>query len=317
MRKVGLVVSRVIIALFFVVQTLFVYSQSVGYSSLNDGGWANTTARWALNSGSACGCAPPFVSNNTNVNIYHSIQSSSNMSLLMSDTLWIHKDGLLDSPGNSLSIENGVLIIQGELNIERLDISASGKVLMNGGKLNVINGNLENIGVLETDGYSNITIQNGNFNNLAGGSIDMNLTYLELLNGNVNNFGNMVLESVCSEAHNGNTFNWSSGVILGSATFSASGNIENSNTWGNDIQWCAEGNGVNMPGSENCGVHCVGALPVEFVKFEGRCLENRIVELQWKTTLEDMNVGFEVEKSVDGHNFHKIGFVPANSNISI
>jgi len=52
-------------------------------------------------------------------------------------------------------------------------------------------------------------------------------------------------------------------------------------------------------------------LPVELVDFTAEA-GNNFVTLNWTTASELNNFGFEVEKSTDGVNFEKIGFVPGN-----
>jgi hypothetical protein len=49
-------------------------------------------------------------------------------------------------------------------------------------------------------------------------------------------------------------------------------------------------------------------FPVLFSSFTGQ-LKNGVAELLWFTSLELNNKGFEIEKSLDGVEFHKIGFV--------
>ncbi|KAA0990389.1 T9SS type A sorting domain-containing protein [Dyadobacter aurulentus] len=51
-----------------------------------------------------------------------------------------------------------------------------------------------------------------------------------------------------------------------------------------------------------------GSLPVTLVSFEGR-KENDNAVLTWKTSQETNNKGFEIERSEDGKQFEKIGFV--------
>jgi hypothetical protein len=50
------------------------------------------------------------------------------------------------------------------------------------------------------------------------------------------------------------------------------------------------------------------ALPVELVSFSGQRVGEFNI-LSWKTASEKNNIGFEVEKSIDGVSFQKIGFV--------
>lgn len=54
-------------------------------------------------------------------------------------------------------------------------------------------------------------------------------------------------------------------------------------------------------------------LPVELSSFEGEIIDN-IVKLNWRTETEVRNYGFDIEKSLDGIEFNKIGFVEGNGN---
>jgi hypothetical protein len=55
------------------------------------------------------------------------------------------------------------------------------------------------------------------------------------------------------------------------------------------------------------------ALPVELTTFNGQILNN-VVLLNWETSTEVRNYGFDVEKSNDGINFSTLGFVQGNGN---
>ena len=57
------------------------------------------------------------------------------------------------------------------------------------------------------------------------------------------------------------------------------------------------------------------ALPVTFLRFNGELINNQVV-LNWSTTNEINNKGFDIERSEDGKNFYKIGFVEAKGNNS-
>lgn len=52
------------------------------------------------------------------------------------------------------------------------------------------------------------------------------------------------------------------------------------------------------------------ALPVNYISFTGNKIGDKIV-LQWKCSYEWDNKGFEIEKSTNGNNWNKIGFVPS------
>lgn len=66
----------------------------------------------------------------------------------------------------------------------------------------------------------------------------------------------------------------------------------------------------------NNGVACTRSattLPVELSKFTAQLSKNS-VKLNWATANEINNAGFEIEKSISGEKFGKIGFVKAKSN---
>lgn len=64
-------------------------------------------------------------------------------------------------------------------------------------------------------------------------------------------------------------------------------------------------------GFSGFGAGVVGSsLPVNLLDFSGY-LKNNNVDLVWKTSSENNSKGFEIERSYDGNNFSKIGFVNA------
>jgi hypothetical protein len=54
------------------------------------------------------------------------------------------------------------------------------------------------------------------------------------------------------------------------------------------------------------------ALPVEFVTFTATAMDNKYIQLDWQTATENNNSGFEIERSENGENWQKIGFVQGN-----
>ncbi len=66
------------------------------------------------------------------------------------------------------------------------------------------------------------------------------------------------------------------------------------------------GFGAGIPGAS-------GTLPIELLSFTGK-LQNESVKLNWSTVFEQNSKGFEIEKSYDGFNFKKIGFVGGAGN---
>ena len=66
------------------------------------------------------------------------------------------------------------------------------------------------------------------------------------------------------------------------------------------------GFGAGIPGPS-------GTLPIELLNFTGK-LQSENVKLNWSTSFEQNSKGFEIEKSLDGINFRKIGFVAGAGN---
>lgn len=74
---------------------------------------------------------------------------------------------------------------------------------------------------------------------------------------------------------------------------------------------------VDAPGEEfavdNFRLNEGSALPVELITFEG-FVNNGNIKLNWTTASEINNEGFEVEHSIDGRNWNKLGFVHGNEH---
>lgn len=51
------------------------------------------------------------------------------------------------------------------------------------------------------------------------------------------------------------------------------------------------------------------ALPVELLSFKAQLESDKTTLLEWKTASEENNEGFDIERSLDGRNWEKIGFV--------
>ncbi len=66
------------------------------------------------------------------------------------------------------------------------------------------------------------------------------------------------------------------------------------------------GFGAGIPGAS-------GTLPITLLSFSGR-LQGENVKLDWSTSSEQNSKGFEIEKSLDGINYRKIGFVAGAGN---
>ncbi|WAC13751.1 T9SS type A sorting domain-containing protein [Dyadobacter pollutisoli] len=60
----------------------------------------------------------------------------------------------------------------------------------------------------------------------------------------------------------------------------------------------------------------LSALPVRLISFKGQLTSSGNAELEWKTTQEVNNKGFEIQKSVDGKVFDAIGWVDGGNQES-
>ncbi|MFK7946914.1 MAG: LamG-like jellyroll fold domain-containing protein [Saprospiraceae bacterium] len=80
----------------------------------------------------------------------------------------------------------------------------------------------------------------------------------------------------------------------------------NTGTLFNSPTWNVSGITVTTSTAPACAV-----LPVELTTFNVRQVEQEVL-LTWQTASEENNRGFEVERSIDGINFEKIGFIAGN-----
>ncbi len=57
-----------------------------------------------------------------------------------------------------------------------------------------------------------------------------------------------------------------------------------------------------------------GALPVKLISFEAKAVENTYIQLDWATSVEIDNKGFEIQRSEDAKDFSKIGWVDGHGS---
>ncbi|MBL7800497.1 MAG: hypothetical protein JNL95_07200, partial [Chitinophagales bacterium] len=100
-----------------------------------------------------------------------------------------------------------------------------------------------------------------------------------------NNFSNITLTESASGTENGVTFAQFNGIT----SFSGG----------------TGGYGFSSPGT---------GLPVKLIDFTATAIENSYIRLDWSTALEINNAGFEIERSTNGADFAKIGWVKGNDN---
>jgi hypothetical protein len=110
-------------------------------------------------------------------------------------------------------------------------------------------------------------------------------------------------------AIDGNSFNAFSNITL---TESASG-TDNGITY-------AQFDGITSFSGGTGGYGFSGApagLPVKLIDFTATAVENNYIRLDWSTALELNNAGFEIERSTNGSEFTKIGWVQGHDNSTV
>lgn len=68
--------------------------------------------------------------------------------------------------------------------------------------------------------------------------------------------------------------------------------------------------------SQFSGTDYADPMPVKLLSFNGKKV-NETVELLWRTVSEVNNKGFEIERSIDGKNFSKVGFVKGKGTVNV
>lgn len=71
-----------------------------------------------------------------------------------------------------------------------------------------------------------------------------------------------------------------------------------------------------ITGDAASGQDCSAPLPVTWISFTGR-QQSEAILLSWQTATEANNAGFEIERSIDGKTFERIGFVDGNNDSQV
>lgn len=141
---------------------------------------------------------------------------------------------------------------------------------------------------------------NVNINILNGGTFSLSG------NGTLTGTGNVTLESGAVLAIGGDlNLNGGGGVSLNGGTVNVYGDLIANGSG----ELCGPAGIINVQGSVDAGAVCGtfgGVLPVTFTKFYIKQRDN-IEELFWQTASEQNNRVFEIERSIDGIGFEKIG----------
>lgn len=87
--------------------------------------------------------------------------------------------------------------------------------------------------------------------------------------------------------------------------------------WGTGNGSCpwSQVSGQSCTGAAALSINVNGALPVNLTGFAARVNNNNVI-LNWKTTGEQGNKGFEIQRSTDGITWKNIGYVDADMNLA-
>jgi hypothetical protein len=118
-----------------------------------------------------------------------------------------------------------------------------------------------------------------------------------------NNYRALKIDAASGPTTNGSSADWSSVALSGDK--------------------CTAGTYYDIPGfgysgfsdfAPGGGTGNTTALPVELISLTATPVNNSFIRIDWATALEINNAGFELQRSVDGKNFSKIGWVDGNGN---
>ncbi len=160
------------------------------------------------------------------------------------------------------------------------------------------------------DGWWNITGTGQTFNynvRLHPNAVNSNTNPNETVTvGNTkyaNNYRALKIDAASGPTTNGSSADWSSVALSGDK--------------------CTAGTYYDIPGfgyngfsdfAPGGGTGNTTSLPVELISLTATPVNNTFIRIDWSTALEINNAGFEVQRSLDGKNFSKIGWVDGNGN---
>ncbi|WP_420575781.1 T9SS type A sorting domain-containing protein [Ekhidna sp.] len=218
--------------------------------------------------------------------------------------------------GNITLTVNGDLTINGNLTI-REDLivngvlTVTGDIIARSGSLTIGNGGTVDVGddfrpQNNFTSFFDIIIQDGGFLQVADDFDAANLSGLDIQNGGTVDVGGDFTTGAGSVTNIDGSMNvdgnFTNESFIVDALLEGDGNLTVGGTYTNN------GDDSGFTGDLN------GApLPVELVYFKG-LVEGNSVKLEWLTSAEINNEGFEIQKSADGENFKVIGFVGGHGN---
>jgi hypothetical protein len=288
---------------------------AISYYSLQDGLWSNMSNVWSTDGVNPCGCNPGSdVSDNIIIN--HNINMNSDVSVISGGSIYVSSGNSLLSANYNLVIDNGSITAYGLVDVSEIEIYSLGTGNFYGpvtaeNKF-IVEGNALFDSLLTVTNASLIFQSSAYFTAQHGWRIN-------LPNGNIYNHGTINFLGTCLIINNGNFYNESTAIVSGAGYVETeNGNIYNNGSWAILVDWCASGQGYNMPTLPNCASPwCSNGipLPISLLYFNGS-IDKDVVTLNWGTGAEVNNKEFILERARNSNNYNQIATIPGAGNSS-
>lgn len=306
-----------VFSIFYLLDSNLVQAQT--YTTLTSGNWTNTTNVWSLDGVTPCLCAPPNPTAGVDIEIDHDINLGIDLDITGGSIVSNNYNNFLDGSGSTITVDDGVLNLNGDTDIQGLDILTNGIVNIQGYVSIFTSNSMDIYGTLNLDGgYFDA---NSSINVQPGGSMLVDNFSKISSNASFTNGGFVYICGECCVEISGSVTNQNSGTIQGSGAWNTvSGTTKNFGTWDPTMFWCSAGNDTGMPSAEDCasaeGICNDVALSVDLKEFLGELNGNK-VELTWTTLSEFDNDYFIIERTGNDQIFKQIGLIDGHGNSTI
>ena len=250
----------------------------------------------------------------------------------------LSQDGILNNNSGSTLSNDGTLTNDGYLNNYGTLTNNSGKTLTNNAILTNDGGTLDNNGTLNNNGTllgTGTVVQSGTFSNNSTGMIAPGLSPGKLTVTGSLNLGNGTYNCEINGTNQGTNYDWL--AISGTTTLTNAKLILNWGftpvagdeftilTYSSKVGEFAPGN-VTIPSVSGLIVALIqdatfvkvtvyAPLPVKLADFSGS-IRGGDVYLEWETSIEQNNQGFEILRSTNAGNWSSIGFVESHGGLN-
>lgn len=201
--------SRLSLAFILLLPVHFTCSGQT-YSTLADGDWNNTTNVWSIDGATPCSCAPSPVVNGFDVVISHDVNMTNDLTIRSGNSISVGDGAEMSNLLYKIEIEDGTLTSFGHVKTKKLIVLTSGTAMLLGlteidlqfiiegavtfdSLVIALNTNIEirSSGILNMEHGTRVNVLNGNIYNY--GVINFNMSCVELTNGSLDNRGSSVV----------------------------------------------------------------------------------------------------------------------------